>query len=38
MIWVRMRRDEIIELLDFVTLERVEHHFALAGITGIDKH
>ncbi len=35
---VRMRRDEVVELLDFVTLQSFEDDFAFARITSIDKN
>ena len=35
---MRMRADEIIELFNLVTLQRVEHHFVFAGVAGIDEN
>ena len=35
---VRMRRDEVVELLNFVTLQRFEHDFAFAGIACVDQN
>src|SRR5712692_4779861 len=35
---MRMRGDEIIQALDFVTLQRIEHDFALTGIARVDQN
>src|SRR5258708_884149 len=34
---MRMRGDEIIQVIDFVTLQRVEHNFAFAGVARVDQ-
>ena len=33
-----MRRNKVIQMLNFVSLERLEHHLSFALVAGIDKH